>query len=437
MRVAPMRLAGWFVAWTVVGLAASVLPVFPRPGTIRERAANWVSAHQSHLPREFSELVLYPRDYRVAILKAQPEAIGTRFWSSALLDLADSGDSLTASQRSLVQQVAEQVLVEGWPPSNSALRDSVAEYFASGAVESFQRTNWYSRFLVAARSDLGFSRAVELLRLHAMESVLAIVTASADLERCNCYAVEGGDFDCPGSVSNKTCLPNTPSPPYLCQENTAGCGFGQTKTCDGTCYQFPQMDSVCPTGAWDPFAERCTEAPIAVDTDGSGIQLTDQAQGVMFDMGGNGRPHRTVWPARGSGTAWLVLDRDGDGAITSAKELFGNVTEQAPSGFPNGFRALVSLDENHDAQLTEADPRFSSLLLWLDGNHDGVSSPGELRNLIEFGIARISLSFRQAGRRDRFGNELRFLASIDPAGATQRWIFDVSLANRLPVEPPQ
>ena len=248
---------------------------------------------------------------------------------------------------------------------------------------------------------------------------------------CNCYFASQGVYDCKGSLENKACLPNTPNPPYLCQYNTAGCDFMKTQPCDGWCYYFEVPDGPgCEAGTWDPQLVRCIQSPIAVDPTGEGIRLTGVGDGVLFDMGKTGRRDPTAWTAPGSGTAWLAMDRDGDGAITSAQELFSNVTEQRPGGIPNGFLALVQLDENQDHAITFADPAYSSLLLWLDANHDGVSEPGELRSLADFGITRISLRVRQSSRRDGFGNELRYFVTVDPIGHKERLMWDIVLANR-------
>lgn len=78
----------------------------------------------------------------------------------------------------------------------------------------------------------------------------------------------------------------------------------------------------------------------------------------------------TAWPT--AATPWLALDRDGDGAITSGAELFGDAVAE------NGFAALALLDANHDGVIDHRDPMFAALLLWTDSDGDRTSSPSEL-----------------------------------------------------------
>ena len=66
-------------------------------------------------------------------------------------------------------------------------------------------------------------------------------------------------------------------------------------------------------------------------------QFTLVDDGVSFDVDGGGVLEQAAWTAPQSGVAFLALDRDGDGQITSGKELFGNHTLP---GSPNGFDAL-------------------------------------------------------------------------------------------------
>ena len=132
-------------------------------------------------------------------------------------------------------------------------------------------------------------------------------------------------------------------------------------------------------------------SPIIIDTEGEGFHLTSAANGVMFDIRGDGHLLQIAWTAPGSHNAFLVLDRNGDGIINNGKELFGNFTTQDPTKHKNGFLALSEFDEpdqggNGDGVIDEHDAVFSRLRLWIDDNHDGISQPNELHALAEFGI---------------------------------------------------
>lgn len=89
--------------------------------------------------------------------------------------------------------------------------------------------------------------------------------------------------------------------------------------------------------AWDC---NCPVSPIVIDLEGKGLWLTDAANGVLFDIAGNGIPIKMAWTAPGARNAWLALDRNGNGKIDNGKELFGNFTPQPESAEPNGFIAL-------------------------------------------------------------------------------------------------
>jgi hypothetical protein len=183
---------------------------------------------------------------------------------------------------------------------------------------------------------------------------------------------------------------------------------------------------------------RC-QSPIVVDIEGDGFNLTDGAGGVEFDLAGDGTKYQIAWTAAYSDDAWLVLDRNGNGAIDSLKELFGNVTEQ-PESVPideqNGFLALAVFDKpdesgNNDGVIDSQDPIFNELRLWQDRNHNGISEAAELKTLPELDITSIELDFKESKRTDENGNRFRYRAKIwdTQKARAGRWAWDVFLVK--------
>ena len=191
----------------------------------------------------------------------------------------------------------------------------------------------------------------------------------------------------------------------------------------------------------------CLPSPILIDTEGEGFHLTSAGNGVTFDIRGDGHPIRIGWTAPGFHNAFLALDRNGNGAIDSGLELFGNFTQQPPSRHKNGFLALAEFDKlenggNGDGLIDERDAVFSRLVLWIDENHDGISQPNELHKLSEFGIYSLTLSYFESRKQDEFGNQFRYRARINPdqkhrdsrdetkSGEPGRWAYDVFFTTK-------
>ncbi|WP_085554245.1 beta strand repeat-containing protein [Azospirillum agricola] len=154
-------------------------------------------------------------------------------------------------------------------------------------------------------------------------------------------------------------------------------GFGAADTQDNSQNPTLRVDNIkLSTVASDP---------IVLDLTGNGLALRSLADGVHFDVTGDGVADQTGWV--GAGNALLVRDENHNGRIDDAREL---VSEQFGKGFNSSLEALASLDDNHDGRLDAADAAFATLQVWQDHNTDGVSQTGELRTLAEAGIRSIA-----------------------------------------------
>lgn len=220
---------------------------------------------------------------------------------------------------------------------------------------------------------------------------------------------------------------------HSCASGGGGGGGGESGCdTDFDCYLLGCSECNC------VFGQCSDNTPILIDVYGNGLDLTDAAHGVNFDLNGDQIAGRVAWTSTASDDAWLVLDRNGNGQVDGGVELFGNHTPQPASTSPNGFIALAEFDKpanggNGDGRLGQADAVFNSLRLWQDANRNGVSEPSELKTLASVGLSAIDLDYKEAGRLDRAGNQFRYRAKITDTQGKQlgRWAWDVILVSRL------
>ncbi|NSL54826.1 hypothetical protein [Uliginosibacterium aquaticum] len=107
-------------------------------------------------------------------------------------------------------------------------------------------------------------------------------------------------------------------------------------------------------------------------------QVRLQAGAWSFDLNMDGEKEKLA--GLGAGSAWLALDRNGNGKIDDGSELFG------PSS-GNGFSELAELDEDGNGWIDEADSSFAALSVWRPDTGS--------QSLAKAGVGAIALEHRQ------------------------------------------
>jgi tetratricopeptide (TPR) repeat protein len=181
---------------------------------------------------------------------------------------------------------------------------------------------------------------------------------------------------------------------------------GHTITAEGAGYLIPLLDKEKDKEEIATLTERVEKlkklprpiTPLAVPLK-NGLTIADienRDASVAFDADGTGLQKKWTWI--NANAAWLVHDPKQTGKVTSALQMFGNVTFWL--FWETGYDALASLDDNRDGTISGAE--LAGLSLWHDANSNGICDAGEVKPLADYGIVSLSCKYtRDAKHPDR------------------------------------
>ncbi len=127
--------------------------------------------------------------------------------------------------------------------------------------------------------------------------------------------------------------------------------------------------------------------PLVIDFSGEGPTTTGARGAKVFDLGAEGQAAPTSFVS--GDTAFLVLDRNGDGIINDGGELFGD-----QHGAVDGYAELATFDANQDARIDAEDPVFAALELW---RSDGSRTPLAASGIASLDLVATALADRTSG----------------------------------------
>lgn len=131
--------------------------------------------------------------------------------------------------------------------------------------------------------------------------------------------------------------------------------------------------------------------PLVIDLDGTGVHTSGATGAHFFDLTGKGQPRLTSFVKGNS--AFLALDRNGNGHIDSGAELFGD-----QHGALDGYEELRKFDLNADGQIDAQDPVFSRLKL--------LFGDGRLTSLTDASIRAFTLQASHHGGQTEAGDPI-------------------------------
>ncbi|MDP6920042.1 MAG: hypothetical protein QGH43_12430 [Arenicellales bacterium] len=153
--------------------------------------------------------------------------------------------------------------------------------------------------------------------------------------------------------------------------------------------------------------------PLVLDLDGDGVELLGLDSGVTFDVDVDGALESTGWVGPDDGL--LAMDLDGSGQIEDMSEVFSEVFNGG--NYTDSLAALATLDSNADQVISAEDDQFNEILVWQDGDSDGVSAEAELSTLTDHGISALDLDVT-ASDETVSGNTIDAVGTVEFDDAT-------------------
>ncbi len=143
---------------------------------------------------------------------------------------------------------------------------------------------------------------------------------------------------------------------------------------------------------------------VVLNLEGGPVETTNRiGSAAAFDMGVTGQTEQTGWITAGEG--FLVMAPAGSTAVGDRSQM---VSSALLPNLSNGLAALAALDSDGDGVITNKDPIWSQLGVWIDSDGNGVCEPGEVVSLDQLGITAITLTATAA---DTYNNGNTILAT--------------------------